>query len=146
MNDVELFYAALSRAPHHGASSAPVARLRAYLHRQLVLQPAPDDDAGDVAGRMLDAIEEHEFVKVGDYLPGNDREIPWNVLAVHDDEGTVWRRAFGEDRFARHEDSDGDSVEEYDWITEGGWCTDDGLKFYAPLRVVEVAVRPGSDT
>jgi hypothetical protein len=140
-DDNQLFWAALRRAPHNGASSAPVAKLRAYLHEQLVLKSVPSPDAMDVAGRLLDEIEAHEFVTVGDYLGGGPRQIPWNVLEVLDDEGTLWRRAFGAERFLT-EDDDTVSLDEYDWITEGGACTDEGLKFYAPLQVMRVARRP----
>lgn len=145
MTDTELFWAARARAPHHGASSASVARLRAYLHEQLTLKPTPDNDAGDVAGRLLDAIEEYEFVKVGDYLTG-DRGIPWNVLEVLDGFGERWRRAFGADRFAV-DDATGepDPGQEYDWVTEGGRSTDDGVLSYAPLMVVKVAMRPAGE-
>lgn len=142
--DHELFLAARAVAPHNGASSAPVARLRAYLHQQLVLNRTPDDDAGDVAGRLLDAIEEYEFPKVGDYLRGGSGGIHWMVLEVLDDEGTLWRRAFGDDRFAREDDGTVDYSQEYDWMTEGGRCTTSGVLFYAPLQVRRVVTIPGS--
>lgn len=143
-DDERLFFAARSQAPDNGASSAPVARLRAYLHQQLVLNRTPDDDAGDVAGRLLDAIEEYEFPKVGDYLSGGHGGIHWMVLEVLDDEGTRWRRAFGDDRFLRNDDGTLDCSQEYEWITEGGWGTTDGVLFYAPLQVMRVAQIPGS--
>lgn len=144
MTEGELFWAALRRAPDGGASSRPLARLRAYLHQQLVLNQVPDPDAGDVAGRLMDAIEQYEFLQVDDYIGPNATDIAWNVVAVSDADGT-WRRLFGAERF------DEDDYE-YDWGLVSrysgeivGQATTDGLipgTEGQPLRVRKVVRRP----
>lgn len=141
MTERELYWAARTRAPNNGASSPEVAQLRRYLHQQLVLNRVPDADAGDVAGRLLDAIEEHEQTRAGDIIGFNTTDIAWNVLEVLDDEGTAWHRVFGDDRFDPDEVSD-DHLVVYDWACEGGRCTTEGLLFYKPLQVLRVAQRP----
>lgn len=142
MTDDELFWAARRRAPHNGASSPEVARLRSFTHAEFLA----DRIAGatqDEIGRLLDAVEEHEFLQVGDYIGHNAKDIAWNVVEVICDEGTAWRRAFGEDRFVREDDGALNDLQEYDWITEGGHCTTDGLLFYKPLLVTRVVRKPG---
>lgn len=144
MNDAELFWAALRRAPDHGASSNAVASLRAYVHAEFLAEHI-DPDTTDRIGELLGAIEEHEFVREGDLIGPNATDIAWNVLEVRNCEGDTWRRAFGEQRFAVEDDGFIDREQEYDWIIEGGWSTTDGLLVYAPLTVTKVAVRPGEE-
>ena len=140
MDDRELYLAALARAPHGRASSREVAALRAFTHAEM-LAGRIDGATQDRIGQLVDAIEQYETVTVGDYLRGGVSDIAWNVLEVVDDEGTTWRRAFGAERFTPEREGLFDG-EEYDWITEGGLCTTDGLLLYAPLRVTKVVREP----
>lgn len=143
-DDHKLFWAALTRAPHHGASSAQVARLRAYLHQQLVLNRVPDDDAGDVAGRLLDAIEQYEFARVGDLIGHNHTEIPWNVVSVVDPKGHVWHRVFGADRYDLAGEPNLHFPDGYDWISADDTyrVTTLGLLRFVPLGIIKVVRNP----
>ncbi len=140
MNDSELFFAALSRASNHG-ESREVAALRRYVHAEM-LAGRIEGATTDRLGELIDALSDKETSQVGDLIGPNATDIRWDVLEVEDNQGGVWRRAFGEDRYCR-EDGDPDG-HEYDWVTVGGgWSSTDGLIVYAPLRITRVARRPG---
>jgi len=92
-------------------------------------------------------------VKVGDQIPR--WAIGYLVMfeEVRDSEFTVWKRAVGDERYARNDDGTLDRSQEYDWIAWlagewcGGWCTNQGLLDNAPLTVVKVKpMQPGSAT
>lgn len=144
MDETQLYFAALSRAANHG-ESREIRNLRSYTHAEMMAGRI-DGATQDEIGRLIDALSAKDAAAVGDIVGPNATDIPWDVLEVVNSERDTWRRAFGQDRYAR-EDSTGelDFSQEYDWITEGGWSTTPGLLVYAPLRVTRVAGLPEED-
>lgn len=147
MTEDELFFAALQRAPYVGASSRQLAVLRHFTHAEMMAGRI-DGATQDRIGKLLDALEGYEFLRVDDYIGPNATDIAWNVVEVGDADGT-WRRLFGAERF----DEDNN---EYDWGLVSrydgelvGRATTDGLipgTNGQPLRVIKVVRRPGEDS
>lgn len=139
-----LYYAALARAPHHG-ERPEIRALRDYTHRAM-LDGRIDGATQDRIGQLIDAVSAQDRSQVGDLIGPNAGDIAWDVLAVTDRHGSPWMRAFGDNRYTI-EDSTGerDRSQEYDWFTEGGWSTTDGLLGYVPLTVAMVAAPPDEE-
>lgn len=143
VDDRQLYYAALSRASHHG-ETREIRALRDYTHTE-TMAGRIDAATQDRIGRLIDALSRKNESKVGDLIGYNAADIPWDVLEVRDDEGTAWQRAFGNDRYLRNDDGSVNDLQDYDWLTEGGACTTEGLLFYKPLLVTRVATLPEED-
>lgn len=141
-HETELFWAALRRAAHMGASSEPVAKLRAYVHNEMLAGRIAGDTADRLAD-LLDTVEEYEQVREGDFIGPNATDIAWNVVEVENGDGT-WRRLFGPDRL--------DDGNEWDWalvsrngLGDVGYSTTDALipgTYGRPLRVTKVVRHP----
>lgn len=84
------------------------------------------------------------LVQVGDQIPEWAIGYLGDCEEVRDCEFTVWKRAFGDERYAREDDGTLNRAQEYDWIAflagewGGGWSTDEGVLSYAPLTVLKV--------
>lgn len=139
-----LYFAALSRAPHHG-ESREVSELRQFTHAEMMAGRI-EGSTQDRIGVLIDQLSAKTTSKVGDVIGPNATDIPWDVLAVIDSQNDQWVRAFGDNRYAV-EDITGerDLSQEYDWFTAGGWSTTDGLLVYALLSVTVVATLPEGD-
>jgi hypothetical protein len=100
---------------------------------------------GDPAGEGHRKQADEPTVQVGDLIPKWAFAFVDRCQRVRDAEGTVWRRAEGDDRYAVDEDGTVDRNQEYDWIAflagewGGGWCTNEGMLHNGPLTVLELA-------
>jgi hypothetical protein len=84
------------------------------------------------------------LVQVGDQIPRWGVGMLATVGECRDSENTVWKRAVGEERYAREDNGDVDRSQQYEWIAwsagewGGGWRTDEGMLDYAPIQVLKL--------
>jgi hypothetical protein len=139
MTEEELYFAVAQRAGRR-VESREVAALRAFTHQEM-MDGRIDGATQDRIGELIDRIARSQRSQVGDLIGPNAADIPWDVLEVENCDGDVWRRAFGEDRYFVDDAGDHDGYV-YDWMTEGGRSSTEGLLVYVPLTVTRVVTRP----
>jgi hypothetical protein len=83
-------------------------------------------------------------LQVGDLIPKWATAFVDRCQQVRANDGTMWKRAEGDDRYAVEDDGSTSHGQEYEWIAflagkwGGGWCTTEGLLFEAPLTALEL--------
>lgn len=81
----------------------------------------------------------------GDVIPVWAAAYLAQCVEVRDCEFTVWKRAEGDERYARNDDGTLDRSQAYEWIAwsngeyAGGHTTTEGLLRYEPITVLKVA-------